>query len=66
MKTQTRKSIHDDLKPYDYFAKENDYIEITEWSNGEGFDVDINARERFSLTHGEFKAVKKLLKEIYK
>lgn len=66
MKKEQRKSISDDLRVYDHLAKENDYIEITEWTNGEGFDVDISARERFSITWGEFTAVKKLIKAIYK
>lgn len=66
MKTENRKSIHDELKPYDYFAKEHDYIEVTEWSNGEGFDVDINNREFIRLSYGEFKALKKLAKELSK
>ena len=63
-----RKAIFAELKPYCVFAKPDDYIEITMWKNGDGFDVDINGRksERFSLTWGEFKAIKKLIKKIDK
>jgi ribosomal protein L44E len=56
------------LKQFCYFGKEHDYIEVTEWKNGEGFDVEINGRktERFQLTWGEFDALKKLVKQLKK
>lgn len=61
MKTYKRKAMFASLRPYDCFAKENDYIEVTEWANGEGWDINIS-RERgdlqFSLTHGELQAVR--------
>jgi hypothetical protein len=43
-------------------------MELTEWNNGEGFDVEVNGkqRERFSLTWGEFKALKKAVKHLKK
>jgi hypothetical protein len=66
MEKGTRKSIRDDLKTYCHLSKNHDYIELTEWSNGEGFDVDINSREKFSLTRGEFDAIRKLKKALYK
>lgn len=31
-----------DLKAYCVFAKEHDFIEVTEWINGEGYDVTIS------------------------
>ena len=54
------------LKQFCYFGKEHDYIEVTEWKNGEGFDVDINGRksERIQLTWGEFDAIKTLVKTL--
>jgi hypothetical protein len=62
-KRRTRFSL---LKPFCYFGKEHDYIEVTEWKNGEGFDVDINGRktERMQLTWGEFDAIKALVKTL--
>lgn len=66
MKIEQRKSINDNLKEYCHLAKEHSYMEITLWTNGEGFDVDIDARERFCLTWGEFEAVKKLVKKLNK
>ena len=58
--TNNRKNHFTSLKPYCIFAKEHCYIEVTEWANGEGKDVEINSngRERsFKLTHGEFQAL---------
>lgn len=36
MKKYFRKSISADLNRFDYLAKENNFIEVTEWHNGEG------------------------------
>jgi hypothetical protein len=44
------------LKAYDHLAKEHDFMELTEWHNGEGFDVTMGDKQ-FSLTHGEFSAL---------
>lgn len=66
MEIKQRKSINDKLKSYDYLAKDEDYIEITLWTNGEGFDVDIKGERQFLLTWGEFGAVKKLVKKLNK
>jgi hypothetical protein len=63
-----RKAIFCHLKDYDFGAKEHGYIEITEWNNGEG--VDINAYSHtdrtISITYGEFKLIKKLIKKLEK
>ena len=47
------------LKPYDHFAKDDSYIEVTEWTNGDGFDVHVSSYKdtSFSLTYGEFDAL---------
>ena len=48
------------LKPYSFFAKDRDFIEVTEWFNGEGFDVTIGCNvenKHFSLTWGEYEAL---------
>ena len=60
MKTDKVTSKSVELKPYCYLARENDYIAVTEWANGEGFDVDLSANgenQRFGLTHGQFEAL---------
>ena len=36
--------ITDDLKKYTYGGKDSDYITLTEWANGEGYDIDINCK----------------------
>lgn len=67
--TQTKTSMYCDLQPFDPgFAKDYDFVEITEWSNGEGFDILIETtkRERFSLTWGQYEAVKHLVKKLNK
>jgi len=66
METYNKKSVFSELKEFDHLAKEHDYIEITEWHNGEGFDIDINSYsdKKISLTWGEFKALKKLVKKL--
>jgi hypothetical protein len=68
MEDYKRKSVLTELTEYCYLREKHDYIEVTEWNNGEGFDVDINGkqRERFSLTWGEFKALKKAVKHLKK
>lgn len=54
------------LQQFDLTATESDFIEVTLWHNGEGFDVNINSHgeQRFQLTWGQFKAIRKLLKEL--
>lgn len=44
MERKNLKSVSDDLNNYSYVAKEGDYITITEWSNGEGWDIDLNGK----------------------
>ena len=57
-----RKAKFLDLKAYCVFAKEHDFIEVTEWINGEGFDVTISnaggvINKTLSLTVAEFEAL---------
>ena len=54
------------LGDYDCGSKGDDYLEISLWHNGEGFDVNLNSHgeQRFGLTWGQFKAIKKLIKEL--
>ena len=54
-----RKSINDNLRKYDYLAKENSFIEVTEWANGEGWDITIDDR-MMSLTWGQLDAIQYL------
>lgn len=63
-----RTTLFAELKPFDVFAKENDFIEVTEWTNGEGYDVTIEAGPgaHFQITDGQFRALKKLIKTLNK
>lgn len=54
-----RRSINDNLRKYDYLAKENSFIEVTEWANGEGWDITFNDTI-ISLTLGQLDAIKYL------
>lgn len=63
MEINKRKSISDDLKKYDILAQENDFIEVTEWANGEGWDITIN-KNLISLTYGELDAINYLTKAL--
>lgn len=65
MEIENRKSVFDDLNKYCIHAKEHNYIEVSEWSNGEGWDINIgrsNETKRFSLTYGELEAINYLVK----
>ena len=52
-----RRAVFSELKGYCYLSSDNDFMEVTKWSNGEGYDICIdrkNGGEKFSLTFGEF------------
>lgn len=68
-----RLSASADLSKFDPgFANEHDFIEVTEWHTGEGFDLEIckikpngsYENRHLQFTYGEFKAIKKLVKAI--
>ena len=63
IETYTRKAKFANLKPYCHLTKEHSFIEVTEWSNGEGFDVSIGAADdrHFSLSWGEYQALQALV-----
>ena len=44
MERKNLKSVSDELSKYNYTSKEHDYITVTEWSNEEGWDIDINGK----------------------
>jgi hypothetical protein len=52
-----KEAVFSELKGYCIHAGDNDFMEVTQWSNGEGYDISINrknSQEKFSLTFGEF------------
>lgn len=52
--------ITDNLKKYTYSGKDSDYITLTEWANGEGYDIDINGK-LITLSDGELEAINYLI-----
>lgn len=65
MEIYKRKSINDKLSKYTYSTKDNSsYIEITEWKNGGGWDIDIDGRKHITLTLGELEAINYLVKAL--
>lgn len=52
MEFKKRKSVSEKLNKFDALAKDEDFIEVTEWANGEGNDITINDNKFISLTWG--------------
>lgn len=66
------------LKDWCIFSQtEDEYVEVTEWTNGEGYDIIIQKNKQntnssstnvssinISLTNGDFKAIKECIKKI--
>ncbi len=68
LEKHTRKSISAGLRQFDFLAKDDDFIEVTQWTNGEGFDINISSQgEKYiAITDGEFKAIKEMIKQLKK
>jgi hypothetical protein len=49
----------------DAWHEAHDFIEVTEWSNGEGWDIAINEKH-FQLHFTEWEVLKKLIKKFDK
>jgi len=64
-RTYQRNAQFTPLKDYDTFAKDGDFIEVTEWYNGEGFDCHVSSQtgqQHCSWTWGEYKALVALVR----
>lgn len=55
-KIERLRSITAKTKTFDYLAKESDYISVTEWSNGEGWDINLNDK-MISISRGMLDAI---------
>ncbi len=67
MKPYKRQAVFGELKDFCLLSKEHDYIEVCEWHNGEGFDVEVfsnNTSQQFQLTWGQFKLLIKLVTKL--
>lgn len=52
--------ITDSLKKYTYSGKDSDFITITEWANGDGYDIAINDK-LIALSDSELEAINYLI-----
>jgi hypothetical protein len=61
MDTYSRNCIFDCLSKYCIGADSSDYIELTEWHNGEGLDINIyrknGGESHYSLSDEELDAI---------
>jgi hypothetical protein len=61
MERSERRSITDKISRYCFHHDDKDFIEITEWTNGEGWDIVID-NKYIHLTRGELDAILLLTK----
>lgn len=61
IKTYDRSCKMAELKPYDHFAKDDEFMEVIRWANEEGFDVVINDQKIYSFTDGQFECLQALV-----
>jgi len=55
MKESQRTSRFVELRDHDHLAKIDSFLEVTEWSNGEGFDLHLSRGEQsINLSWGEW------------
>ena len=64
MEIKNRRCIIEDLNKFDIMAEKNGFIEVCEWTNGEGFDITISDEKIISLTRGELDAIDFLTKTL--
>ena len=64
--TYVRNAVFSETKNYCHSSQSHDFVEITEWSNGEGFDISMGYDRNFQLTYGEFELLKKMVKTLMK
>jgi len=60
----SRSAISANLADFCYFGKLGDFVEVTEWTNCEGYDIHIsrsNGDALIQLTHGELRAINALV-----
>ena len=64
IKVDQRRAVFAELKAYCHHSGDHDYMEVTQWSNGEGFDINIDRKrgsEKFSLSYGEWELLQVLM-----
>lgn len=66
--TYNRKSAIVDLKKFNFSGSDGDYMEVTEWKNGDGYTVSIEAGNRsvlFDITSEEIDALNYLVNAVH-
>ena len=63
MKFNDRKSINDKLSKYITYSQDHEFVEITEWTNEEGWDIAINDKI-ISLSRDELDMINFLTKAL--
>lgn len=58
-----RKSLSVETKEFCPLAEDDSFVEVTEWRNGEGWDITIDERQ-YHLTEGELDAINYLVQTI--
>jgi hypothetical protein len=64
IKVSKRRAVFSELKGYCMHSGDHDYMEVTEWASGEGFDIVIDRKrglEKFSLSYGEWDLLQVLM-----
>lgn len=64
MEFNERTSIKDDLRKYDHLANKDSIIQVTQWANGDGWDISIDDEPVISLTWGQLDAINYLVNTI--
>lgn len=64
MEFNQRTSVKDDLRKYDHLANKDSIIQVTQWANGEGWDISIDDEPVISLTWGQLDAINYLVNTI--
>jgi DNA-directed RNA polymerase subunit RPC12/RpoP len=71
IETKNRKAAFVELKEFCLFSmgelRKGDFLEVTEWSNSEGYDIhisDVNGEKQFHLTWGQMDALFKCVKSM--
>lgn len=60
MEKSLRKSVNAPMTKFSPMFKDSDFIEVTEWTNGEGWDININDKH-ISLHYDELDAINYLI-----
>ena len=64
VEVNNRRAVFAELKDYCMHSGDHDYMEVTEWSNGEGYDILIDRKRgmsQFSLSYGEWELLQVLM-----